>query len=34
MIKRKELKLEIDHEFALYLMMTLVRDSIGETLAA
>jgi len=34
MIKRKELKLEIDHEFALYLMMTLVRDSMGETVAS
>lgn len=34
MVKRKELKMEIDHEFALYLMMTLVRDSQGETVAA
>jgi hypothetical protein len=26
--------MEIDHEFALYLMMTLVNDSMGETLAS
>jgi hypothetical protein len=32
MIKQKTLKLDIDHEFALYTMMTLVRDSMGESL--
>jgi hypothetical protein len=26
--------MEIDHEFALYLMMTLVNNSMGETLAS
>ncbi len=34
MIKKKELRLDVDHEYALYLMMTLVRDSMGESLKA
>jgi hypothetical protein len=34
MVQRKELKMEIDHEYALYLMMTLVNDSMGDNLAS
>lgn len=30
-IKRKELKMEIEHEYALYIMMTLVRDSLTDS---
>lgn len=33
-IKNRELKLEIENEYALYLIMTLVRDSMGEDIAS
>ena len=33
-IKKKQLKLEIENEFALYVMMTLVRDCLDESVSS
>jgi hypothetical protein len=33
-VKTKSLKLEVENEFALYVMMTLVRDCLSDTVAS